>query len=1506
MFPAVNFATIAERLNEHGRFHDGELVLGEALLEYLFAPRSRAWFLACRAFAHGGPGLGADPVLHEFVGLLPPSLRQMAMLHVWCAERLRADARPATLWKEEIQQKAAEVGEPAGLIRDLLAEMRDAVEPRSVGPHVCGTQRPFLRKQPMTALLVEREAHPHSVKLVGVVATLILDLVLEGNGEFYPSPELAFVQRDQYFRQAEANAMEVLKGRDLWSKSFDVRWHLTRWDDEHLGLGLAGASLGGCFALGLLKLVAEDHPELGHIARLPVAGSAITAAINPDGAFVPVEASAIKFDAATQCRNFAQIYTVIVAADQSVESLGLAQHAGHPQVFCAPHVDFHVLAAKNVDDALALLADDLSARWRGIDCELPPRNPDFVGRERLFGALRQFIQNHESGYLVLVADIGKGKSSVMVEFLHRLLDAGDSPVYHIVSSRSSLTSDPDRIAACFYDRLRHKHRIAEPPSWAGLSHQQRLERVLGLVSQKVLAEGRKEILFLEAADQLELPYGSALIPAFLCQLPPGVLCVASVRSNGRTLLSGKGVTVWEMDHYVDDEADIRLFLEQQAATVEPPLSPAFITAILQSQVKPVFFTVAACIQELRNPATSAERRAELLSGPAEWVRSPVELIAREWERRLQEAMAEGISEGDFWTTLCLPAVACEPLSTTTLLGLGFLPHPHRERVLALCGNLFQAPSGPPQPCRTYSFPHAGYVRELLARIGTEYAHHCHELMANGCHTAWKSPDNPARRYALEHRLTHLREGHCWKELALVLTDLKFLEQALEPPPASSSATAHAPSAPALSVFDLIAHFHYALPTLKEKEPEHATAVESLARVVIRHAHALKREPRLLAQVAYNELFASWSDATRLGAQIREAAARCPVPWLKRLNTPSEPASPSLVSQFWGHEGAVTAVAFSRTLDLLASGSRDGTVRIWDARTGKCHFILCNPASGADRHPWVTALAFLPDSSGVVSATRDGAISVWKLNANPPSRRTFRVEEGDVLSMAISPDGSMVATGSSNCKVSLWLLPTGSLVRKFEGHRAAVKALAFSPNGQELASGADDCAINIWRLTRPGHVTVHQDTWVHALAYSPDGRTLVSGGGLDRGLLRFWNPENGECLRILHGHTGGVRSLDYSPDGRRIASGSFDRTVLVRDPGTGLSLPPLGLNSPINAVAFSPDGLFLATGSDDRVVRIWDARGLPNVCLSDSAPRGPAEFSGSVLYTAVFSFDGQLAIVGGRHQQARAWATADGRRLAAFEGHQHDVTAVAISRDGRRVASGSQREVRVWSNEMARLHTVLQGHEGYVLAVAFSPDGQRLLTGAEDRKLMLWDADTGRWKMTLSGHADKIRVVAFSPDGRLIASGAEEPVARIWDAESGLLLHSLKDHGGHVRTLAFFENVPWLATGAADETIRLWDLRTGQLLKTIPSPGSEISALAISPDGRLIASGCVESTVRVWDTDTGALVASMNCVDEILALAFDAGSPPDSDSRFRRILRVADAGGGTHVPNFFVMELISPA
>ncbi len=247
-----------------------------------------------------------------------------------------------------------------------------------------------------------------------------------------------------------------------------------------------------------------------------------------------------------------------------------------------------------------------------------------------------------------------------------------------------------------------------------------------------------------------------------------------------------------------------------------------------------------------------------------------------------------------------------------------------------------------------------------------------------------------------------------------------------------------------------------------------------------------------------------------------------------------------------------------------------------------------------------------------------------------------------------------------------------------------------------------------------------------------------------------------------------------------------------------------------------------------------------------------------VLTVALSPDGRTLASGDYDGTIQVWDAKTGERKLTLREHTEGVTSLSLSPDGHTLASGSwDRTVRLWDAKTGEHKLTLEGHKDGVRSVIFSPDGRTLASGSYDQTIQLWDAKTGEHKFTLEGHRHYVRSAVFSPDGGTLASGSYDKTIRLWDAETGESLQTLEGHTNGVLTVAFSPDGRTLASGGYDRTIRLWDAKTGQHLQTLEGHTDDVNSVAFSPDGRTLVSAgndytiqIYDDTIRLWDAKTG--------------------------------------------------------
>jgi WD40 repeat protein/tRNA A-37 threonylcarbamoyl transferase component Bud32 len=576
---------------------------------------------------------------------------------------------------------------------------------------------------------------------------------------------------------------------------------------------------------------------------------------------------------------------------------------------------------------------------------------------------------------------------------------------------------------------------------------------------------------------------------------------------------------------------------------------------------------------------------------------------------------------------------------------------------------------------------------------------------------------------------------------------------------------------------------------------------------------------------------------------------------------------------WSPDGTRLATACADGSVVLWQVSDGTELRRWKAHTGETKIGGWFPC-------W--SVAWHPAGDQLATSGRDGLVKVWDAESGE-LRQELSGHGKDVYRVAWSPDGRRLASSGIDRTVRVWdpeegkaVFSTGITVRGQGGvivsplgHEGRVWSIAWSPDGKKLASGSDDRTVRIWDAetgrplrtirqkrdtrgfwawkgsTEAPLVGLGHDSFIHTVAWSPDGARIVSGS--EDQTVRVWDAESGRELETLRPHRASVEALAFSYDGRRLASAGKDGSIAVID----RDRPPeaIILNEPVGEIkrlCWSSDGRRILTGHDDQ----W---GEPHfhATLWDVSQRALVK-----RFEPLTSYPHALAWI--PNTQRAVWSV-DWTRVAMVNLENGDsladleipagIASAACDPSGARLALGcGDGFVCIYDSARRTVLRKFQPHAKGVGAVAWSSDGRWLAAGSADNHVTISNSETGEIRHRLRGHRDEVTSVAWSPDGRWLASGSNDRTIRIWDVESGQSVRTIQGHVEMVSSVAWHPHGNRVASAAFDGTIKLWDVGTWREILSLRAhvQGIPNQCLAWSPDGSQLASGSRDRSVVVWN------------------------------------------------------------
>ncbi|QRV92926.1 hypothetical protein RhiJN_20944 [Ceratobasidium sp. AG-Ba] len=589
-----------------------------------------------------------------------------------------------------------------------------------------------------------------------------------------------------------------------------------------------------------------------------------------------------------------------------------------------------------------------------------------------------------------------------------------------------------------------------------------------------------------------------------------------------------------------------------------------------------------------------------------------------------------------------------------------------------------------------------------------------------------------------------------------------------------------------------------------------------------------------------------------------------------------------------HNNPIHAAAVSPDGRRIATGSFDGSIRIYDLNTGTLIGLPFTKHSGM-----IERISFSANNRHLVSGS-NSAVWVWDSNDGAP---ILGVESGirDLKSVNFSADGRRILLCTAD-DITIRDANINKVIDRLAGSFSTAEFLTSNQDSGVIALG--DNQVGIWAkgsnvLSKSFMVSVTPadnyvstfsadrsrfvvatsekhlyilDTSTHSpvcdqlvghsgsvrcVAFSPDGSLVVSGSY--DGTILVWDLRSASpAARPLYGHRDAVSSVSVLPDGKQIVSSSQDGTVRVwnleLDPRDPVPEAPVGHSGPVQCVAFSLDGQHITSGGYDGTIRIWDSN------TGTACPEMSTRHTDWIQALAPIHEKSRIAFAS-FDKSIRIWDLETGTQLGQpFLGHSGPVNSVVSSSDRRRLISGSSdRTIRIWDIETGMpIGQPLVGHSGVVVAVAISSDGTRIVSASDDGSIRIWDAENGSLiGEPLVGHDARVTSVAFSPGSLHFASGGHDKMVRIWDAQNGSPIGDpLSRHQGPVYCVAYSSDGRYLVSGSYDRTLQVWDAGAYTPIgDPLVGHSGSVDCVTFSPDGSCIVSGSRDGTVRVWNTDS---------------------------------------------------------
>ena len=622
----------------------------------------------------------------------------------------------------------------------------------------------------------------------------------------------------------------------------------------------------------------------------------------------------------------------------------------------------------------------------------------------------------------------------------------------------------------------------------------------------------------------------------------------------------------------------------------------------------------------------------------------------------------------------------------------------------------------------------------------------------------------------------------------------------------------------------------------------------------------------------------------------------------------------------GHSDRIFSVAYSQNGEKIASGGEDNTVFLWNAETGE---LIKRFEGHTDA---IESVQFSPNGKQIVSASKDKTIRIWEIEESPefhkfnevranwfnpiaisPVENTiaYAVENvliladiktksviramcdhsGDINTIAFSPNGKLIVTGSADNTLLLWNVYTGKIIQSFIGHTDLVYAVSFSPSGKRIVSSSKDKTLKLWDV-ESGRCLLAKNVLPWQVAYNPSWNQIVYS--TFEGKLVFCNSDNCEVEQVVQASDTKYLSFIFFPNGKHVVTtSSRDGVLEVWDAKTGghintfsdSSITPTDIARP-GYIAFDLDGKKIISITGRYVINIWNA--LSGVLIRRKIYKDDPKYIWDSRHlgwitSAVFTPDGDTIIS----------SSADKIIISDIEKEKtihvfgkpcvQNIKMTTVSPDNNLLAIVYEgNNVPIIRNlNTGIIVQMLIGHEKPINSLAFNPNGSLIVTTSDDYTTRVWDVNSGHEIKRFYKNQEIFNHALFNPEGTKIICTSRHDFTNTfkgdwWESyhnhERTVEIHNnnlivrVKDklieligHTDIINTAFFSSDGNRIVTSSHDKNVIVWDVDSGKKVHILKGHTDAVNYAEFSSDGQYVVSASNDYSVKLWDARRGLLL-----------------------------------------------------